>query len=317
MFMRQIIGFLAGACLAFGQIEDGDVSPMTPKEEALEQLLSERESPEALSKAEAKARDLGISEQAILEARFLFHVDRSEDAEIAAMLPKFLEHKKNFALEDSEIFSSVDDWLAVVEYVHAIAAMEKGDKDAFKKHITEAFWLSPRQGAVFSPHIDRVRLADAMKDVRVDLVREFPNTLDDTKTSLGVILGERKGMLLHFWSPRSPECEMTLSDFMLTAGHLIEKDVAVVSVLPETSNEVELEARKMLAGTKKKLPGAWIADEKKDSIVAQLRIQNVPVVVLLSRDGSVLFNGHPTEEKFWKSLETLNPEIARPEAVEE
>jgi hypothetical protein len=312
MVLRHVLtAFLLGAPLLFAQLEEPVETPLTPKEDALEQILSERESQEALDKAIVEARKLGISDQAILEARFLFHVDRAEDAEIAALLPKFLERKEKFKLSDSEIFGSVDDWQAVVEYVRAIAAMQQGDKDAFKHHITEAFWLSPRQGAAFAPHIDRMRLMDAMKAVRMDLEKLYQNTLDDESTSLGAILGEGKGLLLHFWSPWSRECEATLPDFFLTAEHLAEEGVAVISVLPETS------AKAMLVSTEKKIPGAWIVDTKKAPISNKLRIQSVPAVVLLSPEGKVLFNGHPTNEEFWKALEKLNPEIKRPEMRDE
>ncbi|QTN33209.1 hypothetical protein HZ994_13100 [Akkermansiaceae bacterium] len=301
------------AALLCAQPEPSAETPMTPREDAVEQLLSERESPEALEKAAAAARALGVSEQAILEARFLFHVDRAEDAEIAALLPQFLALKDKFSLTDSEIFGSADDWLAVTEYVQALAALEKGDKDGFKKHITEAFWLSPRQGAAFAPHIDRIRLMDAMKAVRVDFGKGYTDTLTGKPTDFGTILGTRKGMLLHFWSPWSRECEATLADFLITAEHLAANDVAVASVLPETSDKVIADARAMLAATGKKLQGAWIVDTVKNPLSAKLRVQSVPAVVLVSPDGRILFNGHPTDGEFWEALERINPEIARPE----
>jgi hypothetical protein len=292
-------------------------TPLSPKEDALEQILSERESQEAMDKAVEKARELGVSEQAVLEALFLFHVDRAEDAEIAALLPRFLDRQEKFKLAESEIFGSVDDWLAVVEYVQAIAAMQKGDKEGFKHHITEAFWLSPRQGAAFAPHIDRMRLMDAMKAVRVDMERPYRNTLDDGNVSFGEIAGESKGLLLHFWSPWSRECEATLPDFFLTAEHLADKGVAVASILPETSAKVRADAKTMLVATGKNVPGAWIVDTKKAPVSNQLRIQSVPAVVLLTPEGRVLFNGHPTNEEFWKALEKLSPAIKRPEMREE
>jgi hypothetical protein len=92
----------------------------SPSEIALDHLLSERGSPQALEKAIAEARKNQISEQAILEARFLYHVDQREDAAIAAMLPEFIKQRDLFKLEDSEIFSTKEDWLAVIEYVQAI-----------------------------------------------------------------------------------------------------------------------------------------------------------------------------------------------------
>ena len=289
---------------------------MDPKEDAIEQMLSERESPEALDKAVTAARALGIPEQAILEARFLFHVDRAEDDEIAALLPEFEKQRAEFKLVDSEIFAAEDDWLAVTEYVRAIAALREGDSASFKSHITEAFWLSPKQGAAFAPHIERMRLMDAMKAVRVDFDKKYEDVLTDESVSLGEIRGESKGMLLHFWSPWSRECEATLADFFLTAQHIIPKGVAVVSILPETSAKVTTDAKAMLESTGKEIPGHWIVDSKKAPISHKLKVQSVPVVVLLSADGRVLYNGHPAEENFWKALESIAPDIERPEMRE-
>ena len=304
---------MLGIALLSAQLEEPVESPLSPREEAVEQLLSERESPEAMQKAIAAARALNVSEQAILEARFLFHVDRAEDNQIAALLPEFLAYKDRFKLADSEIFASEDDWLAVTEYVQALAALGKGDKEGFKRHISEAFWLSPRQGAAFAPHIERIRLMEAMEAVRIDFGNPYIDTLGGDPVSLGAILGERKGLLLHFWSPWSRECEATLADFLITADHLVSKDVAVASILPETSEKVIAAAKAMLQGTGEKIPGAWIVDTKKDPLNVRLKVETVPVVVLISPDGKVLFNGHPTDDEFWSALEKINPGIMRPE----
>lgn len=303
-------------CLQFAQAQtdqQSEVAAMTPKEDAVEELLSIRESAEELGKAIESARKLGVPEQVILEARFLFHVDRAEDEEIAELLPEFELRKKNFELSESEIFASADDWLAVTEYVTALDALGKGDKVGFKKHITEAFWLSPRQGAAFAPHIDRIRLMDAMKSVRVDFEKPYKRTLVDGSETLGEILGDNKALLLHFWSPWSRECEATLVDFFITADHLGSKGIAVASILPETSEKVATDAKLMLAATEKEPPGSWIVDTKKSPLAAELRVQSVPVVVLISEDGVVLFNGHPTNDEFWRALEGIDNGILRPE----
>ncbi|MDP4625145.1 MAG: hypothetical protein NWT08_08405 [Akkermansiaceae bacterium] len=314
---KLLISLAVCVQLAAGQaVQPGDLV-MTPKEDAIEELLSIRESPEALTEAIVAARSLEVPEQVILEARFLFHVDRAEDKEIAELLPEFEKQKEKFDLAESEIFASVDDWLAVTEYVTALDALDRGDKAGFKQHITEAFWLSPRQGAAFAPHIDRIRLMDAMKSVRVNFEKPYKKTLEEGTVTLGEILGDRKALLLHFWSPWSRECEATLVDFFITADHLNSKGVAVASMLPETSEKVAVDARLMLAATEKDAPGAWIVDTKKSPLAAKLRVQSVPAVVIISRDGRVLFNGHPTNDDFWRALEEIDPGILRPEMRED
>ena len=119
---------------------------VSPRDVALDRLLTERESPAAFQAAIKQARKVDIHEQVILEARFLFLVDRHDDAAIAALQPEVIKHRATFKLEDSKIFASKDDWLAVNEYVEAIAALNNGDKDAFKpSHPTSSgsIWKTP------------------------------------------------------------------------------------------------------------------------------------------------------------------------------
>ena len=51
------------------------------------------------------------------------------------------------------------------------------------------------------------------------------------------------------------------------------------------------------------------------SLARLLRIQNLPAMVLVSTDGKVLFNGDPTDEKFWEALHQIDARITRPEAA--
>lgn len=318
MRFRLTLGvFFTISSLLPAQLEETDEIKLTPEEEVMEQLFSERESKAALEKAIDSARKLKIPEQAILESKFLFHIDRAEDAEIAKMLPQLLKQAENFKLSESEIFGREDDWLAILEYVRAMDALQKDDKAGFKKHITEAFWLSPQQGAAFAPHIERLRLMDAMKEVKLDPEQKFPNTLDAESTTLAKVMADKKGTLLHFWSPWSPECEATLADFFITAELLTKNGIGVASILPEASVKVNADAKAMLVATGKKASGHWMLDTEKSPISGQLRVQTVPAVVLLDATGKVLYNGHPGNEEFWKLLEKLNPEIKRPAMSEE
>ncbi len=284
-----------------------------PREAALETLLSERDSAEALAKAIESARQYGISDQAILEARFLFHVDRGEDEAIAAMLPEFMERRDRFRIEESEIFAVREDWLAVVEYVRALAALQAGDQEAFKKHITEAFWLSPRQGAAFAPHIEKLRLGEAMRDVNLDFasIRLVPIPGGDP-APLSAALAGRKAILLHFWSPWSPESAATIEDFQTTTRALAKHGILTATILPGPSPDAVQEAREILQTLKPQPEGLWLEDRTESPLAAELRVQDIPLMVLVSADGKVLFHGHPAEAGLWKALSALDPEIERP-----
>lgn len=286
-----------------------------PREVALDNLLSERESITALDAAIADARKAGVSAQAILEARFLYHVDRREDAAIAAMLPEFLKQSGDFKIEDSVIFAVKEDWLAVVEYVKAIVALSKDEKDAFKKHITEAFWLSPRQAAAFAPHIERLRLEESMRSVKIDFSIKLAPVNPGDPVSLESLFAGKKAMLLHFWSPMSQECEAAMPDFVATARALASNEIAVVSLVPDDAPKLLAAARAMIHPLGREAPGAWLIDSKDKSLGRDLRIQNLPSMALLTPDGKVIFNGDPTDGRFWETLEKIDARITRPRSA--
>lgn len=286
----------------------------TPREDALDSLLSERDSDQSFAAVIETARKAGVSEQAVLEARFLYHIDRREDDAIAALLPAFLKQREVFKIQDSAIFGVKEDWLAVVEYVQAIASLKKGDKDGFKSHITEAFWLSPRQASAFAPHIERMRLDEAMQAVRIDFETRLTALGGGDAVVLKNLMADRKAMILHFWSPASKECEASLPDFVISAKALGEKGVAMASLLPEDSPELLTNARGMIRPLGGNPPGAWLIDHKESPLARELRVQTLPVFVLISNEGRVLFNGHPADDGLWDALKKIDPQIIRPEA---
>lgn len=285
------------------------------RQDALEKILSERGAPEEFARALSAARDAGVGAQAILEARFLYQVDKGDDAALAAMLPDFLKQRDVFKLDDSAIFSVEEEWLAVVEYVRAVAALNGGDKDAFKKHITEAFWLNPEQAAAFAPHIERMRMRDAMEHVGLDFTLKPAPLSGGEAVGLDALIKGKKALLLHFWSPWSRECSDEMPDFITTAGLLENKGIAVVSMIQAGMPALIEEAALMIRPHAGKTTGAWLVDPKSGSLARQLRVRKLPTMVIISTEGKVLFNGDPADEKFWQILHDIDARITRPASI--
>lgn len=295
---------------------DSEPLKQSPREVALDNLLSERDSVQALEAVIKEARANGIKEQAILEARFLYHIDCREDDAIAAMLPEFLKQQELFKIEDSAIFTVKEDWLAVTEYVQAIASLKKGDKAAFKSHITEAFWLSPRQASAFAPQIDRLRLEDSMRSVKIDFETKLITIVGGDTITLKSLMQDKKAMILHFWSPASRECEATLPDFIITAKDLGGKGIAMVSIIPDSTPKIITDTRAMIQPLGPTSPGAWLIDQKENPLIRELRVQSLPIFVLVSNEGKILFNGEPTDDGLWDALKKIDLLVARPEMTD-
>ncbi|MEI6175577.1 MAG: hypothetical protein WCS43_01690 [Verrucomicrobiota bacterium] len=286
-----------------------------PREAALESLLSERGTPEQLEAAIENARKNGVSAQTILEARFLYHVDRNEEEKIAAMVPEFLKLRDDFKPGESAIFGQKEDWLAVIEYAQAIAAIRKGDKLAFKTHITEAFWLSPQQATAFAPNVERLRLEEAMASVKIDFFMKLaPLGTGGDPVPLEKSMKGKKAMLFHFWSPESTECEASLPDFATTAELLASNGVAVVSLVPPGPVEFLTKAIAMIDPLKGKNAGEWFIDSTAAPLARDLRIKNLPAVVVVSDTGKILFNGDPADDGFWIALKKIDAHLVRPDA---
>ena len=312
-----LLTFISVAAAEITPAPEHDSLGGSPRELALDNLLSERNSKKALDEAIAAAHRVGISNQAILEARFLYHVDRREDGDIAAMLPEFVKQRADFKLADSAIFSVKEDWLAVNEYVEAINSLSKGDKDAFKTHITEAFWLSPRQASAFAPHIERMRLDESMRSVKIDFDTQWVTLGGGEAVTLKSLMKDRKAMVIQFWSPTSRECEGSLPDYAITAKALLTKGIAMVSLLTEGSATVLTDARKIILPLGDKPPGSWLIDQKDKPLALELRIRTLPTFVLISNEGKILFNGDPTDDGLWEALKKIDPQIIRPDSPTE
>jgi thiol-disulfide isomerase/thioredoxin len=310
--MKQIAVFFLLSLLLHAQELDVLPEPPTvvlpPKEAAMEALFSIPETTEALETAVANATKLGVPQQSILEARFLFHVEHKNDPAIVALLPQWENAATTFSLDQSEIFAAKEDFLAVIEFIRALKALQENKRDDFKKHITEALWLSPAQASAFTPYIENLRLAEHIKSTTVPLDSEISELhAVEKKVSLKSILGENRGILLHFWSPWSPDCETSINDLETVAPALAKEKIQLASILIDGRTDILAEAKEFLQGQDTPLPGPQLLDRGKDSLVARLRVTDVPTLVLLSPDGKILFHGRPSDEQLLVKAKELPP----------
>ncbi|MCP5536024.1 MAG: hypothetical protein H7A51_07280 [Akkermansiaceae bacterium] len=285
--------------------------PADPKEAAMEKLFASM-GEDGFDAALEQAGKAGIHPQVLLEARFLHLIDRRDTPGLAAMAPEFTEKKDAFDPDSSEVFSVKEDWQAVVHYTQALAALEKGDKAGFKKHITEAFWLSPRQAQAFAPHIDQLRLEEAMQSVTLDPTRMMQAQDGGKPSTLGELMKGHKATVIHFWSPMSQEVQVNLPDFVLTTQSCKDQNIAVLSVLVGQYPNILEDAESIRKEDAAKAQCVWLSDSNKKSLAGILRITDIPTMVIVSAEGKILFNGHPSDEKFWQTIQKIAPDFKRP-----
>jgi thiol-disulfide isomerase/thioredoxin len=302
---------IAVACALLLSLHAQDAEPpalqLPPKEAAMDALFSIPATAPELAAAEAEARKQGVPEQTIYEARFLFHVEHKSDKGIIDMLPVWEKQEKVFSLDHSEIFATREDFLAVIEFSRALKALSEDKRDDFKKHITEALWLSPGQASAFTPYIESLRLSEHIKNTRVDFAGQVLDLEKQNPIALKSLLAENRALLLHFWSPWSPDCETSMMDLSNVSPSLNKEKVALASILVDGRTEILAEAKEFLKGQDTPVPGPQLLDRSKDSLAAQLRVTDLPTVVLLGTDGKILFHGKPSDEKLLEKIKQLPP----------
>ena len=304
--MRTFLLFLASTCFALSQEADHQA--------LIERLFEERDA-KAYEAAYLTARKAGVKPQTLIESRFLFLVDQNNLEALGNFSKQLIEQKKTFNIDDSLVFAVPEDFHAIVEYAQAVDALNKKDRTRFKKHITEAFWLSPAQAEIFGQLVDKERMRDSMENLIIDLSRPLPAQLPHQKNqSLAKHIGEAKAIVLHFWSPWARESVESMGDFYATVDILKKNKIPAASVLLSGVAESRQDADAFVKENTDKTQASWLTDFTKNTLGSRLRIQAFPTVVLLSNEGKILFNGHPAQEQFWEQLREIAPAIKRPNA---
>ncbi|MDG1357833.1 MAG: hypothetical protein P8P36_06540 [Akkermansiaceae bacterium] len=285
------------------------------KEEILEKLFTSLGQTE-FDTAYINAQQAGIHPQALLEARFLNLVDLGDNSAIANLAPELIKNQQSFNPNHSEVFVIKDDWAAIVHYAQALAALEKNDTQAFKRHITEAFWLSPRQAQAYGPHIEKLRREQAMRSIQLPLQQTLMSQKDQALTALAKHTAGSRAVILYFWNPMSQAIQLELPDFITTTKTCHENNISVLAILTGKYPAMIDDAETIRKDDAAQAKCIWLIDSNKDSLSSLLWVRSLPTMIVASADGQVLFNGHPSDENFWKTLEKLSPGFQRPNSIE-
>ena len=316
--MKYILLALLLSASAFSQEAKPKTNPVADqkktaaqRKELLTQIFSQLSTPE-FNKAIDHARKSGIPNQILLEARFLHFIDQGDDSALAKLAPELSAMRDQFDLELSHVFGVQEDWLSVIHYTQALAALEKKDTEKFKKHITEAYWLNPRHGQIYAPHIERLRLKHAMASVTLSPDLSLQPQQGGDASTLGALMKGKKAAIFHFWSPMSQESEVHMPDFISTSKECKAHNIAVISVLIGTTPEVLVDAELTRKKHQAHAQCSWITDTFKPALTTTLRITDIPTMVIVSPEGKILFNGHPSENTFWNTVQKIAPKFERP-----
>jgi thiol-disulfide isomerase/thioredoxin len=272
--------------------------------ELAKKLFSAQGSLEDFTKLTEEAKKDGATAQLLAEAKLVWGLRHKDTEYLSKILPELEATVGEFKKEESAGLGSVDDFKALISYIKALEAAGKGDEKALKKHITEAFWLSPEQAGLFAETITYFRTQAKMAKITVDMKLPITNSKAEA-TTLGDVLGENKAVMLDFWASWCGPCMQLMPELRKRAEYLGKHGIAVAGMNTESDEAIADKVR----GEKDMKEVTWLVEPKAKPFSEPMEISSIPRVILLSPEGKVLFNGHPQDAALWAALKKVNPEI--------
>jgi thiol-disulfide isomerase/thioredoxin len=180
--------------------------------------------------------------------------------------------------------------------------------------LAEAFWNLPLYAKNFGQALVKRRSAERMANLKLDLGEEIQDC-EGGKTSFLKLLGGNKALLIDFWASWCGPCDAGMPFLKEKAEALAPQGIVVVAM--NTENDATAAKSKRDEHGMGNVP--WIMDLEKESYSDKLEIDAIPCMVLVDREGKVLFKGHPfgDREELAKSLQKIDPAIVLPAIQEE
>jgi len=288
----------------------------TPTKEQVEAELFTIRTPKEFELIKQKANALGFHQQVIIEATFLYYVDTENYKGIASLQEKFQEHLVNFDTDQSKIFTTKEQWQSVNQYGLALKALQNDKEDLFKKHITEAFWLSPETSSAFSHHITSLRNKKAMAKINIMPEQKMMTLSDQTPITFKNIIKDNDALVLRFWSPWNQQLDTTYPYIISAAHQCSQNKIAFASVLTGNDESLIESAQEIVTTENPALASQWLIDSPTKTFTKLLRISDLPTMIIITKEGEISYHGSASNKLFWVKLSAINSKIEKPNIQE-
>jgi thiol-disulfide isomerase/thioredoxin len=249
-----------------------------------------------------------MDDQILMEAQLVWGLRRGEVGILSTLLPELEILAQRFDPKKAAGIRTADELKGLVAYIKALAARQMGDEQAFKQHITEAFWLNPSSAAMFGQAVESMRRAKRMESMKLDL-EVVLTTSEGEATTLKDQLGAGKALLIDFWASWCGPC-MALMPELRKKAQQLEPHGIVVAAMNTDREQAEALADKVRREKDMTLP--WLVEPSDQPYSTALEVRSIPMMVLVLPDGKVLFMGHPQSPDLWQALKQVDATIRPP-----
>ncbi len=284
-------------------------TPTPAQREQLQRLFNPENGVAEMQAALEAAAKAGLSEQVLLMAQMSWGLRRGDVSILTTLLPELERVAREFDASLAVGVRSVDELNGLIHYIKALAARQQGDEAAFKRHITEAFWLSPGSAQLFGQAVEALRREKLMASLRLDLDVVL-TTSEGEATTLRDQLGGSKALLVDFWASWCGPCLALMPELRKKAAELAPHGIVVAAMNTDAENAEAL-ADKIRREKDMTLP--WLVEPEDRPYSSALEVTSIPAMALVTPDGKVLFFGHPQNPELWDALRKVDAAIQKSE----
>lgn len=246
----------------------------------------------------AEARDAGMSQDWLLEAEIVRSLVTSNLNAMLDLVPRIDEAGEDFRYGLGRDFQSQMQLEGFADTLRCAQAYRESRMEDFEKYAIASYAKAPQFNKAFgigdllaNYRMQQVQEA-AMANFQVPMDTEFASVEGETK-SLLEWMGDNDAMLMDFWASWCGPCIRLMPSLKEKEASLSQQGVFVAGMNTDSSDQ--LGNAKKVRSREEMDSVPWLLDNNGGDLSSMLMIDSIPRMILVNREGKVLYNGHPSD----------------------
>ncbi|MBK1878211.1 TlpA family protein disulfide reductase [Pelagicoccus mobilis] len=293
------VSVLAGAAMAGEAEHDALVALAKDKESDFETALSE-------------AVESGMSADWILEAEIVRMLSTGDFAAMTGLPERIDAVGDDFRFGVGRDFYSAEQLEGFADTLRCVIAYQASDKEAFEKYAIRSYAKAPGFNSAFGigELLARQKMEAAqemaMADFKVPMDMVLANAEGESKT-LSEWMGQDEVMLVDFWASWCGPCIRLMPSLKEKQEKLSKQGVFVAGINTDKRDQLNNATTVRERQGMDSVP--WLLDRNGGDLSGMLMIDSIPRMVLIDREGSVLYNGHPQDPSLNDALASVGVDL--------